>query len=185
MSESVARSDRSARASNSGHDSSSMLRSRFFALVFSQVRKSLCAASCLAASISGVRSGTGSSASGMPSAVFAITAASRSSVLASPANSFDAPWAARPGRYALGMPAAFARDSASAPMLRTWSTTTSAPGYSEYSSSTALSLLATGLLARISPSHATTHAQCEAFPTSRPMTIPGLVPGIMVVSSNR
>ena len=68
-----------------------MLRSLFLLRVFSQVRKSLCAASDLAASISGGLSATGSSASGMPSAVFAMTIASRSSVLASPANSLDAP----------------------------------------------------------------------------------------------
>ena len=60
-------------------------------LAFSWVRRSLCAASALAAAIAGSGWGTGSSASGMPSAVFAMTIASRSSVLASPANSLDAP----------------------------------------------------------------------------------------------
>ena len=68
-----------------------MLRSLFLLLVLSRVRKSLCAASALAAAIAGSGWGTGSSASGMPSAVFAMTIASRSSVLASPANSLDAP----------------------------------------------------------------------------------------------
>ena len=82
----------------------------------------------------------------MPSAVFAMTIASRSSVLASPPNSLAASWAARPGRYADGIPAARARESASAPMLRTWSTTTRAPGNSAKSESRAFSLLATGLL---------------------------------------
>ena len=125
----VAGSERSACASNSGHDSSNMLRSLFLLRVFSQVKKSLCAASDLAASISGGLSATASSASGMPSAVLAMTIASRSSVLASPANSFEAPCAASPGRYARGIPASLARESASEPMLRTWSTTTSAPGY--------------------------------------------------------
>ena len=64
----------------------------------------------------------------MPSAVFAMTIASRSSVLASPAKSLAAPCAASPGRYAADIPAALARASARAPMLRDWSTTTSASG---------------------------------------------------------
>ena len=114
------------------------------------------------------------SASGMPSAVLAMTIASRSSVLASPANSLEAPCAASPGRYARGIPASLARESASEPMLRTWSTTTSAPGYCAQSPSMAFSLLGTGLLARSSPSRVTTHAQCADFPTSSPMTISGL-----------
>ena len=121
----------------------------------------------------------------MPSAVFAMTIASRSSVLASPPNSLAASWAARPGRYADGIPAARARESASAPMLRTWSTTTRAPGNSAKSESRAFSLLATGLLASTSPSRVATHAQCDDFPTSSPMTISGLLGGAMVVSSNR
>ena len=95
-----------------------MLRRRFLSLVLSQVRKSLCAARDLAASTSGGLSATGSRASGIPSAVLAMTIASRSSVLASPANSFEAPCAASPGRCARGMPAAPALDSASEPMLR-------------------------------------------------------------------
>lgn len=49
----------------------------------------------------------------------------------------------------------------------------------------AFSLFKTGLLARSSPSRAMTRAQCDDFPTSSPMTIPGLVGGSMVVSSNR
>lgn len=57
-------------------------------------------------------SATASSASGMPSAVLAMTIASRSSVLASPANSLEAPCAASPGRYARGIPASLARESA-------------------------------------------------------------------------
>ena len=185
MSRSADASDRSTNASNSGHDSSRMLRNRFLHLVLSQVRKSLCAASDLAARISGSRSTTGSSASGMPSAVFAMTIASRSSVFASPPKSFDASWAARPGKYADGMPAAFARDSASAPMLRDWSTTTSAPGNLAKRESSSLSLLATGALSSTSPSRLATHAQCDDFPTSSPMTISGLLGGAMVVSSNR
>lgn len=57
----------------------------------------LWAAVDLAASNLSSRPGTGRSESGMPRAVLAITAASRSSALASPANSLDAPCAARPG----------------------------------------------------------------------------------------
>lgn len=96
-----------------------MLRSLFLLRVFSQVKKSLCAASDLAASISGGLSATASSASGMPSAVLAMTIAPRPSVLASPANSFEASCAASPGRYARGIPASLVRESASEPMLRT------------------------------------------------------------------
>ncbi len=162
-----------------------MLRSLFLLCVFLQVRKSLCAASDLAASISGGLSATAGSASGMPSAVLAMAIASRSSVLASPANSLEAPCAASPGRYARGIPASLARESASEPMLRTWSTTTSAPGYCAQSPSMTFSLLGMGLLARSSPSRVTTHAQCADFPTSSPMTISGLLGGAMVVSSNR
>ena len=162
-----------------------MLRSLFLLLVLSQVRKSLCAASALVAAIAGSGWGAGSSASGMPSVVFAMTIASRSSVLASPPNSLAASWAARPGRYADGIPAARARESASAPMLRTWSTTTRAPGNSAKSESRAFPLLATDLLASTSPSRVATHAQCDDFPTSSPMTISGLLGGAMVVSSNR
>ena len=58
----------------------------------------LAAAMALAASRVSSGSGTGSSASGMPMAVLAMTSASRSSVFASPANSFAAWWAAIPGR---------------------------------------------------------------------------------------
>lgn len=93
--------------------------------------------------------------------------------------------AARPGRYADGIPAARARESASAPMLRTWSTTTRAPGNSAKRESNSHSLLATGLLASTSPSRVATHAQRDDFPTSSPMTIPGLLGGAMMVSSNR
>lgn len=66
MSLRVAAPERSACASNSGHDSSNMLRSLFLLRVFSQVKKSLCAAGDLAASISGGLSATASSVSGMP-----------------------------------------------------------------------------------------------------------------------
>lgn len=59
---------------------------------------SLWEASDLAASSLSSGSGAGNRASGMPSAVLAMTAASRSSVLASPAKSLAAPWAAEPGR---------------------------------------------------------------------------------------
>lgn len=66
MSSRVAGSERSACASNSGHDSSNMLWSLFLLRVFSQVKKSLCAASDLAASISGGLSATASGASVCP-----------------------------------------------------------------------------------------------------------------------
>ena len=91
-------SERSASASNAGHDSSRMLRRRFLSLVAQETMCSRCAAIDLAASILGSPSGAGSSASGTPSAVFAMTIASLASVLASPANSFEASWAASPGR---------------------------------------------------------------------------------------
>ena len=113
-----------------------------------------------------------------------MTIASRSSVLASPPKSSEASWAARPGRYADGIPAARARESASAPMLRTWSTTR-APGNSAKRESSSHPLLATGLLASTSPSRVATRAQCDDFPTSSHMTVPGLLGGAMVVSSNR
>ena len=48
-----------------------------------------------------------------------------------------------------------------------------------------LGVLATGSLARTSPSRVARHAQCADFPTSSPMTISGLLGGAMVVSSNR
>ena len=48
-----------------------------------------------------------------------------------------------------------------------------------------MGVLATGSLARTSPSRITTHARCDDFPTSSPMTISGLLGGAMVVSSNR
>ncbi len=48
-----------------------------------------------------------------------------------------------------------------------------------------LGVLATGSLARTSPSRVGRHAQCDDFPTSSPMTISGLFGGAMVVSSNR
>ena len=47
-----------------------------------------------------------------------------------------------------------------------------------------LGVLATGSLARTSPSRVARHAQCDDFPTSSPMTISGLLGGAMVVSSN-
>lgn len=105
MSLGVAASGRSARDSNSGHDSSSMLRSLFLFPVFLRVGKSLWAASDLAASVSGGLSATGSGASGMPGAVFAAAIASRSSVLASPAKSLGV----RARRGLAGMRAAFPR----------------------------------------------------------------------------
>ena len=177
--------DRSTSASKAGHDSSRMLRSRFLFLVFSQVRKFLWAASALAAAIVGPGSPTGRSASGMPSAVFAMTIASRSSVLASPAKSLAAPCAASPGRYAADIPAALARASARAPMLRDWSTTTSASGKRPNSESRSSSLFATGVLNSTSPSRVATHAQWDDFPTSSPMTASGILIGATVVSSNR
>ena len=48
-----------------------------------------------------------------------------------------------------------------------------------------LGVLATGSLASTSPSRVATHAQCDDFPTSSPMTISGLLGGAMVISSNR
>ena len=83
----------------------------------------------------------------MPRAVFAMTIASRSSVLATPAKSLAAPRAASPGRYAADIPAALARASARAPVLRDWSTTTSASGKRPDSESRSPSLFATGRLA--------------------------------------
>lgn len=91
-------SERSASTSNAGHDSSRMLRRRFLSLVAQETMCPRWAAIDLAASSLGSPSGAGSSASGMPRAVFAMTIASLASVLASPANSFEAPWAASPGR---------------------------------------------------------------------------------------
>ena len=121
---------------------------------------SRCAASERAASALSSGSGTGSSASGIPSAVFAITSASLSSVFASPANSLDASWAASPGRYATSSPAALALLMASDPMLRAWSTTARVPASAlENSLSRSLSELATGPLATTSPSAVTRHAQ--------------------------
>lgn len=61
------RSPRSASASNAGHDSSNMLRRRFLSLVAQVTMWLLWAASDLAASRDSSGSGTGSSASGMPS----------------------------------------------------------------------------------------------------------------------
>lgn len=75
-----------------------MLRSLFLSRVAQVTMWSRCAAIDLAAPSRASSRGTGSSASGMPSAVLAITIASRSSVFASPANSPAAPWAAIPGR---------------------------------------------------------------------------------------
>ena len=75
-----------------------MERSLFLSRVAQVTMWSRCAAMDRAASSLASSRGTGSSASGMPSAVLAITVASRSSVLASPANSLAAPWAAIPGR---------------------------------------------------------------------------------------
>ena len=83
-------SERSASASNAGQDSSSMLRRRFLSLVAQVTRWSRCDASDLAASSLSSGSAIGSSASGTPRAVLAMTKASRSSVFTSPANSFAA-----------------------------------------------------------------------------------------------
>ena len=91
-------SERSARVSKGGHDSSRMLRSLFLSLVAQVTMWFRWAAIDLAASSSAFSRGTGSSASGMPRAVLAITIASRSSVFASPADNLAAPWAAIPGR---------------------------------------------------------------------------------------
>ena len=75
-----------------------MLRSLFLSRVAQVTMWLRCAAIDLAASSRASPRGTGSSASGMPRAVLAITIASRASVFASPANSLAAPCAARPGR---------------------------------------------------------------------------------------
>lgn len=75
-----------------------MLRSLFLSRVEQVTMWFLCAAIDLAASSLSSCLGTGRSESGMPRAVLAMTAASRSSVYASPANSLAAPWAAVPGR---------------------------------------------------------------------------------------
>ena len=114
-----------------------------------------------------------------------MTIASRSSVLASPPNSLAASWAARPGRYADGIPAARARESASAPMLRTWSTTTRT---GELGEKRVEGVFPVGYgLAR---EHLAV-ARRDARPVRRlpdvevPMTISGLLGGAMVVSSNR
>ena len=136
-------SDRSTSASKAGHDSSRMLRSRFLFLVFSQVRKFLWAASALAAATVGPGSPTGRSASGMPSAVFAMTIASRSSVLASPAKT-GGPVRRESRQVRRRHPGRPARASARAPMLRDWSTTTSASGKRPNSESGSSSLFATG-----------------------------------------
>lgn len=83
-------SEGSTRASNAGQDSKRMERSRFLSLVAHVTMWSRCETSDLAASRPPSRSGTGSSASGRPMAVLANTWASRSSVLASPANILEA-----------------------------------------------------------------------------------------------
>ena len=84
--------------SKAGHDSSSTLRSPFLSRVAQATMWLLWAAIDRAASSLSSAAGAGSSASGMPRAVLAIAMASRSSVLASPANSLEAPWAAIPVR---------------------------------------------------------------------------------------
>lgn len=90
-------SEGSARASSAGRDSKRMGRGRFLSFVEHVTMWSRCEASGLAASRFPSRSGTGGSASGGPMAVLAITRASRSSVLASPANILEAWCAAMPG----------------------------------------------------------------------------------------
>ena len=148
-----------------------MLLSLFLSRVAQAIKWSLCAASDLAASSFSSGAEMGSSASGMPSAVLAITRASRSSVLASPANNLDASCAAMPGRYATGSPASLARLMGSDPMLRTWSTTTSVCGPTcENSASSSFSALPTGLFKVTSPSLVAQQAQCENLPTSMPRT---------------
>ena len=74
-------SERSASASKAGQDSSSTLRRRFLSRVAQVTMWSLWEASDLAASSLPSGSGAGNRASGMPSAVLAMTAASRSSVV--------------------------------------------------------------------------------------------------------
>ena len=161
-----------------------MLRRRFLSLVAQVTMWLLWAASDLAASRASSGSGTGSSASGMPSAVFAMTRASRSSVLASPANSLAAWCAASPGRYATPSPASLAREIASKPMLRHWSTTTIVSHATwENRTSRSPSELRTRLLSATSPSRVTSHAQCDDLPTSMPKTaLGGDIADGMVVS---
>lgn len=79
--------------------------------------------------------------SGMPRAVFAMTVASRSSVLARP--------------------------SVRAAMLRDWSTTTSVSGKRPNGESRSPSMFATGTLGSISPFPVATHAQWDDLPKSR------------------
>lgn len=120
--------------------------------------------------------------SGMPRAVFAMTIASRSSVLASPAKSLAAPCAASPGRYAADIPAALARPSVRAAMLRDWSTTTSVSGKRPNGESRSPSMFAMGALGSISPFPVATHAQWDDLPKSSPMTASGILGGATVVS---
>ena len=130
-----------------GRTRSSTARRRFLSLVAQATTWSRCDERARAASRASPRPGTPDRESGTPRAVRAITAASRSSVLASPANSPAARLAARPGRWATPRPAARARLTARDPMLRNWSTTTSVPAGAEANSaSSSASLLRTGAL---------------------------------------
>lgn len=180
------RSDRSTAASRAGQDSSSTARRRFLSLVAQATTWSRCDERARAASRASPRPGTPDRESGTPRAVRAITAASRSSVLASPANRPAARLAASPGRWATPSPAARARLTARDPMLRNWSTTTSVPAGAEANSaSSSASLLRTGALASTSPSRSTRQAQCDDLPTSRPSTAAGLVDVAFTVVSFR
>lgn len=178
-------SDRSTNASKAGHDSSRMLRSRFLLLVFSQVRKFLWAASALAAATVGPGSPTGRSASGMPSAVFAMTIASRSSVLASPAKSLGGPVCREsrqvrrrhPGRLGAG-------EREGAYVARLVDDHERVGEAAEQRVQIALPVR-DGALSSISPSRVATHAQWDNFPTSSPMTASGILGGATVLSSNR
>ena len=103
------RSDRSTAASRAGQDSSSTARRRFLSLVAQATTWSRCDERARAASRASPRPGTPDRESGTPRAVRAITAASRSSVLASPANRPAARLAGGRGgeqRVELGLPVA-------------------------------------------------------------------------------
>ena len=177
-------SDRSTSASKAGHDSSRMLRSRFLFLVFSQVRKFLWAASAPRRRNRRTGSPTGRSASGMPSAVFAMTIASRSSVLASPAKSSAAPCAASPGRYAADIPAA-RRGRARGRLCCATGRRPRAHREAAEQRVQVVLPVRDGVLNSTSPSRVATHAQWDDFPTSSPMTASGILIGATVVSSNR
>ena len=94
--------------SKAGHDSSIIALSLFAWRVLSLSRPARWASGLLAPSRP-PSSGTGLRHDGIPSAVRAITPASRSSAFASPGKSLDALCVAMPGMWATSAPAARAR----------------------------------------------------------------------------